>query len=159
MDQSSPSKYFPIVYSYGVNRKLNFDSYFMTLDFSKNSKKKLEKKPKSMTLKELKAGIENQEKLFIDTSRLRTEYFRKITWSFSALIFILLGFPLAVTTHKREKSANVVLAIFYAGLYYLISLGCEALSIKNVVAPEFIMWVPNIITGTLALILNYKCVS
>jgi LPS export ABC transporter permease LptF len=138
--------------------KLNFETYFMTLDLSKKQKK-IAKKPKGMTLKELKAEIEDLEKKFIDASRLRSEFHRKISWSFSPLFFILLGFPLAVITHRRERSANVVLAVFCAALYYLISLGCEALSVKGIAPPALMMWTPNILAGIAALILNIKCVS
>jgi len=137
--------------------KVNFENYFMTLDLSKD-KKKIEKKPQSMTLKELKEETARLERLFVDTVNLRTEYFRKIAWSFSPLIFVLIGFPLAVLTNRREKSANVVLAILCFAFYYLISLGCEALSKKGILPPGFIMWVPNMIAGMGALILNYKCV-
>jgi len=138
--------------------KLNFKNYFMTLDLSQKENK-IEKKPKSMTLKELKTSIGTFESQSVDSFRFKTEYFRKIAWSFSPLVFILLGFPIAVITHRREKSANVVLAIFCAAAYYVISLGCEALSIKNVLPANFIMWVPNIIAGLTAAILNFKCVS
>ena len=138
--------------------KLNFKNYFMTLDLS-NKKEKIEKKPKGMTLKELKDEIIRLERLLVDTNRLQTEYLRKITWSFSSLIFIMLGFPIAVITHRREKSANIVLAIFCAAFYYLITLGCEALSIKAIIRPEIIMWLPNAIAGLAAIILNIKCVS
>lgn len=138
--------------------KLNFKSYFMTLDLSKNDKK-IEKKPQSMTLKELKDETARLERLFVNTVNLRTEYFRKIAWSFSPLIFILIGFPLSVITNNREKSANVVVAILCFAFYYLISLGCEALSKKGIVPPGLIMWTPNMIAATGALILNYKCVS
>ena len=138
--------------------KLNFKQYFMTLDFSQKEKN-ISKKPRSMTLKELKEEIHKMEILFVDTFQLRTEYFRKITWSFSPLFFILLGFPIAVITHRREKSANVVLAIFCAAAYYVISVACEALSIQNVAPPAFLMWVPNILAGTSAFILNLRCVS
>ena len=139
--------------------KLNFKNYFMTLDLSKDQKE-VEKKPKSMNFKELKEEIDKLEGLFIDASQLKTEFYRKITWSFSSLIFILLGFPLAVITHKRERSANLVLAMICVAFYYLISLGCEALSIQNILPAYFIMWLPNIIAGTVALILNYRlCVS
>ena len=143
---SNPENYF----------KLNFKDYFMTLDTSSNDKK-IEKKPQSMTLKELKAEIEKLEMHFIDTARLRTEYVRKIAWSFSPLIFTLIGFPLSVITNRREKSANVVIAILCFAFYYLVSLGCEALSKKGILPPNLIMWAPNAIAGTGALILNYKC--
>jgi lipopolysaccharide export system permease protein len=138
--------------------KLNFKEYFMTLDLSKNDET-VEKKPQSMTLRELQAEIAKLEMHFIDAARLRTEYFRKISWSFSPLIFILIGFPLAVITNRREKSANVVLAILCFAFYYLFSLGCEALSKKGVLPAGVIMWTPNMVAGLGALILNYKCVS
>jgi len=140
------------------SKKLNFNTYFMTLDISEK-KDKLEKKPQGMTLKELKREINDFDEKAIDSSRLRTEYHRKIAWSISALCFVLLGFPIAVITNKREKSANIVLAIFCGVMYYLISLGCQALSIERIADPAFIMWVPNMIALLASIILNYKCVS
>ncbi len=138
--------------------KLNFKNYFITLSFE-DKKTDTEKKPKSMTLRELQTAIGKLDKISIDSSRLRTEYWRKITWSFSPLFFMLLGFPMAVITHRREKSANVILAVLCAALYYLISLGCEAMGIQNLGRPEIVMWIPNIVALTAALILNTKCVS
>ena len=136
--------------------KLNFKEYFMTLDISQNEKT-LEKKPQSMTFKELKAEIEKLEMHLIDSAPLQTEYFRKIAWSFSPLIFTLLGFPLAVITNRREKSANVVVAILCFAFYYLFSLGCEALSKKGILPAGIIMWIPNAVAGVWATVLNYKC--
>ena len=138
--------------------KLNFQDYFMTVDFSQ-SEKQVEKKPKSMALRELKTEIDKLERLYVDATRLKTEYLRKITVSFSPLIFMMLGFPLAVITNKREKSANIVLAFLCAAIYYLLSIGCEALAIQSILPPTLIMWTPNIIAASLAAYLNYKCVS
>ena len=139
--------------------KLNFQNYYMTLDLSQGTKD-LEKKPKSMTFKELTEEKERLEKLLVSTFQLDTEYQRKIAWSFSALFFIMLGLPMAVITHRRERSTNLVLAVLCAAIYYLLSLGCEALAVQGLVSPESIMWVPNILAGMLAVILNYKlCTS
>ena len=113
-----------------------------------------------MSFKELKEKIREFKALAIDTSPLITEYHRKITWSFSALVFILLGFPIAVITHRREKTANLALAFTCAAAYYLLSLGCEALSIQHITPPAFTMWAPNIIAGLMAFYLNYRlCTS
>lgn len=140
--------------------KLNFKNYFMTLDLSAGEEKAVEKKPKGMTLRELKDKINELGGLSVDTSPLISEYHRKITWSFSALIFILLGFPIAVITHRREKTANVALAFLCAAVYYLLSLGCEALSVQNILPPAITMWIPNIISLAIATILNIRlCVS
>jgi len=141
--------------------KLNFKNYFMTLDLSGgDSGQNIEKKPKSMSLDELRKKMEEMQRLFVDISPLITEYHRKISWSFSVLIFIALGFPLAVITHRREKTANIAIAILCAALYYLLSLGCEALSVQHFSPPALTMWVPNILGGLTALFLNYRlCVS
>ncbi|MBF0385434.1 MAG: LptF/LptG family permease [Candidatus Omnitrophica bacterium] len=140
----------------GTFYKLNFDQFFLTLDFSKKQEK-IEKKPKSMTLRELRAESDELDKLFIDSAPLKTEYHRKISWSFASLFFIILGFPLAVITHRRERSVNFVLAIVCAVIYYVVSIGCEALSIKSVLPPAFLMWIPNLLAFITAMYFNLKC--
>ncbi|MBF0485316.1 MAG: LptF/LptG family permease [Candidatus Omnitrophica bacterium] len=139
--------------------KLNFKTSFMTLDLSK-SNDHADKKPKAMTLKELSQNISDIKKHAIDPTPLITEYHRKTSWSFSPLIFILLGFPVAVITHRREKTANLLLAIMFAAPYYLLSVGCQALAVQGLAKPEFVMWLPNLVGGVIVLILNYKlCAS
>ncbi|MFH1655454.1 MAG: LptF/LptG family permease, partial [Candidatus Omnitrophota bacterium] len=139
--------------------KLNFKTYFMTLDLAKASGK-IKKKPKDMTLKELGKEIKLYEDISINTTPLVTEYHKKISLAFSCLIFILLGFPLAIIVHRIEKAANFALAFMVVAIYYLLLIGFEALSREGVLSPAFAMWSPNIILGSLALILNYRlCVS
>lgn len=138
--------------------KLNFKNYFMTLDLAKDTKK-LQKKPKSMTIKELRNEIDRLHVLLVDTERYETELMRKVTISLSPIVFVLLGFPIAVITNKREKSANVVLAFACASIYYLLSLGAEALAREGIIDPYIIMWAPNIIGLCVAVYLNVKCAS
>ena len=135
--------------------KLNFQTFFITLNLS-DKNKKIDKKPKSMTLEELKTEIKKLEKLLVDTSRLKTEYYRKITWGFAPLLFVMLGFPLAIITNKRQKSANVIIAMAAVAVYYILSLGSEALSLENIVPASIIMWTPNLIAAAIALFLNIK---
>jgi lipopolysaccharide export system permease protein len=131
----------------------------MTLNLSK-SRDKAERKPKSMNLQELSAEILKVRHQGIDPIPLVTEYHRKLTWSFAPLIFILLGFPVAVITHRRAKAANLVLAIAFAAPYYLLSVGCQALASQGWADPAFIMWLPNIVGGSIVAWLNYRlCAS
>ena len=139
--------------------KLNFKASFMTLDLTKKGGAK-EKKPKGMTLKELEDQITQFKRMEVDTRPLVAEYQRKIAWSFSPLLFILLGFPVAVITHRRAKTANLLLAVVFAAPYFLLSVGCETLAAQGVVPPELIMWAPNMIGAIIVVILNYKlCAS
>ncbi|MBF0122461.1 MAG: LptF/LptG family permease [Candidatus Omnitrophica bacterium] len=139
--------------------KLNFKQSFMTLDLSRKGGK-IEKKPRGMTLKELTKSIGSYTKQEIDAKPLITEYHRKISWSFAPLLFILLGFPIAVITHRRAKTANLLLAIIFAAPYYLFSVGCEALASQGFAQPGMVMWTPDVIGGIIVLILNYNlCAS
>lgn len=139
--------------------KLNFKTSFMTLNLMKG-KAGTDRKPKSMNLRELSHNIAEMKNKKIDATPLITEYHRKLSWSFAPLIFILLGFPIAVVTHRRAKTANLLLAVIFAAPYYLVSIGCQALASQWPVPPELSMWIPNIIGGVIVTWMNYKlCAS
>ena len=82
--------------------KLNFQTSFITMDLSKKGPKK-DKKSKEMTLRELQEKINALRKMSIDPAPLLAEYSRRMAWSMSPLIFILLGFPFAAITHRQGK--------------------------------------------------------
>lgn len=137
--------------------KLNFKTFFMTLDLGAENPKEIKKKPKSMSLAELTAERERLEALLVRTTPLETAYWRKISWSFAPLIFICLGFPVAIITNKREKRAkNVIIVILLAMTYYLMFLGCEAMSLQDVAPAYLVMWAPNAVGLLAALALNLK---
>lgn len=139
--------------------KLNFKQSFMTMDLSQRTGK-VDKKPKGMTLNEIAEAEKQYTTMTIDTNPLVAEYHRKLSWSFSPLIFILLGFPVAVITHRRQKAANLMLAVLFSAPYYLLSIGCQALASQGMARPDLIMWLPNVLGGIAVIILNFKlCVS
>jgi len=141
--------------------KLNFKTYFMTLNLSQmQNKDQIEKKPKDMTIKELNDEINKLKKGGVDPAPLVTEINSKIALSFSCFIFILLGTPLAIITRRREKSINFGIAFIVIGIYYLLFIGSEALSLEGNFNPEIAMWIPNIVLGIIGAVLTYKlCVS
>jgi len=138
--------------------KLNFQQSFITMDLSKKNVK-AEKKSKAMTLRELSLKINSLRKISVDPSPLLAEYHRRMAWSLSPLIFILLGFPFAAITHRRAKSANLLYALLFAAPYYILSLACQGLASQNVLNPCFLMWIPNIIALTVAIFFNWRLCS
>jgi lipopolysaccharide export system permease protein len=134
--------------------KLNFKTYFMNLNLSQaQDKNKIEKKPKDMTIQELRREIGKLGKDSIDISPLIAEINEKITLALSCLVFMLIGIPLAVITRRREKSINFGLAMLVILIYYPLLIGCEALGIRGHLNP-------NILFGTLGVILTAKlCAS
>jgi len=150
-DPNNPSNFY----------KLNFKTYFMTLNLSDaRNKDSIEKKPKDMTISELRNEIEKFKKSGVDVTPLVTEIYGKISLAFSCLVFILLGSSLAIITRRREKSINFGIAFLIVGIYYLLLLGSEALSLQGYLDPRIAMWLPNIILGLLGTFLTYRlCAS
>lgn len=141
--------------------KLNFKTYFMTLNLSQiQDKDNVEKKPKDMTILELKKEIKKMKREGIDPAPLLTELNEKISLAFSCFIFMLLGIPMAIITRRREKSVNFGIAFLIVGIYYLLLMGSEALSLQGHLYPTLAMWLPNIVLGTIGAAMTYKlCVS
>jgi LPS export ABC transporter permease LptF len=136
--------------------KLNFKTYFMTLNLAKTGDNKVEKKPKDMTFRELAFEINKIKKSQLDPAPLIAQLHERISLAFSCLVFMLLGCPLALLTRRREKSINLALAFFIVGTYYLLFLGADALSSQGWIRADIAMWGPNIIFGLLGIGLILK---
>ena len=137
--------------------KLNFKTYFMTLDLAQmQGKEKISKKPKDMTILELIREAEKLKREGIDPAPLITEINEKVALAFSCFVFILLGSSLAIITRRREKSVNFGIAFSVVGIYYLILLGSKGLSLQGYVNPTIAMWLPNMILGLAGAILTYR---
>jgi lipopolysaccharide export system permease protein len=141
--------------------KLNFKTYFMGLNLAQaQDKDKIGKKPKDMTIQELKNEVRRVKKEGIDPTPLITEINEKLALAFSCIVFILFGAPLAIITRRREKSINFGIAFLVVGSYYLLFIAAEALSIRGVINPAIGMWIPNIIFTILGGVLTYRiCAS
>ena len=141
--------------------KLNFKTYFLNLNLSQaQDKDKIEKKPKDMNIQELRREMEKLKKEGIDPAPLITEINEKIALAFSSLIFILFGSPLAIITRRREKSINFGMAFLIVGVYYLLLLASQGLSLQGHLNPKIAMWIPNIILGAIGAILTFRlCAS
>jgi len=141
--------------------KLNFKTYFMTLSLAKiQDKDNIGKKTKDMTIKELTDKINQVKQEGINPAPLITEINKKVALAFSCFVFMLLGIPLAIITRRREKSINLGIAFVTVGIYYLLFMGAEALSLQNYLDPRIAMWIPNAVIGGIGGILTYRlCAS
>ncbi|MFH1397628.1 MAG: LptF/LptG family permease [Candidatus Omnitrophota bacterium] len=146
-DPNNPSNFY----------KLNFKTYFMSLNLSQmRDKDKVAKKSKDMTIKELKEEITKLKKNKIDPTPLIVEINKKIALAFSCFVFILVGIPLAIITRRREKSLNFGIAFLIVGIYYLLLISAEAFSLKGMLNPTLAMWLPDIIFGLIGSILTFR---
>ena len=126
--------------------KLQFKTYAMNLAVGegKNSKN-LSRKPKDMSLYQLKTEIAKLSGEGIDPVPLRVEFHRRFSMAFSPLMFILTGLPLGVTTRRAQRSVGFGLSVIvFLGYYLFLVLG-QALAEKGTVSPMPALWIGNLV--------------
>ncbi|MFC1576657.1 LptF/LptG family permease [Candidatus Omnitrophota bacterium] len=124
--------------------KLVFDTYTMTLNFKEAMKyETIEKKPREMGMAELRAEAEKLRIKNIDTVPLYIEIHNKMALAFSNFVFVLIGIPIALSMHRREKSINFGLTLILFLIYWGIMLGGVACSIRGIVPPWVGIWMAN----------------
>ena len=136
--------------------RLNFKVFFMDIPIQKNEEVKVNKKASDMRLVELREKIQNFNSLDIDTRELQTEFHKRISFSFSVLVFIILGFGSSLVIKHREKSINFSIAFLIAGIYYLLFILGETLIEYSSIPPYIGMWIPNVIILALGMYLIYR---
>jgi len=137
--------------------KLVFETYYMKLDLKDAiDYDKIQRKPREMSIKELRSEIEKLKKDNISTIPLHIEIHNKLALAFSNLVFILIGVPIAVSTHRREKSINFGLTMILFIAYWGIMLGGVACVIRNIVPPWAGIWMANIILFSVGVFLFAK---
>lgn len=141
--------------------KLNFKTYFMNLNIGgARGKKNVEKKPRDMTLRELRDNIARLSRESINSAPLVTEIHERCSLAFSCFVFILLGSSLGIMTRRREKSINIGIAVLVIAFYYPLLIACEALGMQNKIPPALALWLPDIIFGAIGGVLSIRvCVS
>lgn len=136
--------------------RLNFRIFFMDIPIDKKEKVKINKKASDMQLRELLEKINHYKKLGIDPSDLQGEFHKRISFSFSVIAFIILGFGISLIVKHREKSINFGIALFVAGMYYLLFVMGEALIEHHMIIPYIAMWLPNVIVLGIGGVLIFK---
>jgi len=125
--------------------RLNFKVFFMDIPIEKKKKVVVDKKAKDMNLDELRKKIAHLKEVGIDPVDLKEEFHKRISFSFSAISFVILGFGVSLVVKHREKSINFGIAFLAAGLYYLLFVLAEALIEYKMIIPSLGMWLPNVI--------------
>ncbi len=122
--------------------RINFRTHFIHMPLGEQ-KQNVSRKPVDMSLKDLQEEIVRFEERNLDPLPLRVEFHQKISFSFSALIFALLGFGVGGNIKHREKSVNFGISFFTALFYYLFYMLAEALALKGLFPVGLCMWLPN----------------
>ncbi len=134
-DLKDPSKFY----------KLQFATYTMSLDLAeKKDPASLDRKPKDMTLDQLRAEIRKLSAQGIDTTPLQVELHRRNAMAFCPLVFVLTGLPLGITTRRAQRSIGFALSVvIFMGYYLFLVLG-QALAEKGIAPVAPALWIGNV---------------
>jgi len=130
--------------------KLSFKTYYMTLNLQNRPKlNKVEKKAREMTTKEIYEELKDLDPHGIEPEVLLSEMHKKYAISFSSFFFVLIGIPLAIKTHRSEKSIGIGISLGVLVIYWVILAGATAFAIKGKIPPWVAAWIPNTIIGVI----------
>jgi LPS export ABC transporter permease LptF len=117
--------------------------------------KNIVKKPRDMSMKELREGLEKEGKGTRMHNVYLLEYNKKIAIPFACVLFVFLGTPFAVTRGRSGKGLGLGIGVLIIFFYYLALLTLERRGASGSIHPALAIWLPNIfffIVGTVNLI-------
>ena len=124
---------------------MRFESQILPINMSPTQIVREQKKPEELTMKELKAQIKIMQSQYVDTSKLETELYQRITVPMASLIFALVGVPLGLQPTRNASSMGFAMSVIIIFLYYAVMTLANALGRGNVLPPAYAVWIPNII--------------
>ena len=137
--------------------KLSFQDYYMTLNLEKAAgAANIQKKAREKSIKEILTDIKTLKEDSVDVIPLRIELHKKLALAFSNLVFVIVGIPLAITTHRREKFIGFGLAIVLFLIYWGIMLGGIAFAIRGMVPPWIGVWSADIALMAFGIFMFYR---
>lgn len=130
--------------------KVTFGTYEMALRSDQDDPDLVGRKLREMTFKELVAERKRLRAEGVETLPLNLELHRKIASSFAALIFMTFGLALGLRLHHHERLMSYVWILSIFILYYLGTIGMNAIALKGWLKPTWAMWVPNLVGGAIS---------
>ncbi len=140
--------------------RLNFKVFFMDLPIERKQEGHIRKKPSDMSVKELREKMAFVKNIGANSPyeplELKKELHRRVSSSFSIMVFVILGFGISLIIKHREKSINLFIASVGTGIYYLLDF-VGAVLIEHRITPVVLgVWMPNIIVALIGIIIIFK---
>jgi LPS export ABC transporter permease LptG len=127
-------------------RYTNFSVYDMSLSVaSPFAGTNLEKPEKDLGVRALLARIEELKHDAHGRAPFQTELHKRFAVPLSALIFALVGFPLAVRSHRGGRSVALVGSLVILVSYYVFMTTFEGIALRDRMPPWLAIWTPNLL--------------
>lgn len=124
---------------------LRFNTQVLPINASPRQIVREQKDPEELTMKELKAQIRIMKTQYVDTSKLETELYQRITVPMASLIFALVGVPLGLQPTRNSSSAGFAMSVIIIFFYYALMTMANAIGRSGALSPMLAVWIPNVI--------------
>ena len=114
-------------------------------------------------IESLKTSIDSNENAINDTVKTHNKIVmyqqRIVSYSFTCIIFFMIGASLGSIIRKGGMGLPVVISIIIFIIFYVLNLSVENLSWKGSLNPYFAAWIPNIVLFPFSVWLTYKALT
>ncbi len=93
----------------------------------------------------LRTQASRQQVMRQSANRFRVEIHKKFSLSFTCLVFVLIGAPLAIRFPRGGVGMVIAFALMIFGVYWVGLIGGERMADRGTVTPFAAMWLPNLI--------------
>ena len=111
----------------------------------------------------LKAGIDSNRTAIADTVKNHNKIVmyqqRIVSYSFTCIIFFLIGASLGSIIRKGGMGLPVIIAIVIFIIFYVLNLTVENISWKGKLNPYLAAWIPNIVLFPFSVWITYKALT
>jgi len=134
-------------------RYTRFDIYDMSLsvDSPLRGAPRLEKPEKDLSLGDLGAKIAEYRDDPHSRAPFEIERHKRYALPMAALVFGLVGFPLAIRSHRGGRSIALVGSLVILVTYYLMMTSLEGAALRARVPAVLAIWAPNALFGLVGL--------
>ena len=112
-----------------------------------------EKAPTEMTFGQLSQFIRALEASGSDVSGLKVDRMLKLAIPVTCVIIALFGAPLATSSQRGGAAFGVAISLGTTIIFLILIQLTKAIGGNGVISPDLAAWLPNILVGTIALIL------
>jgi LPS export ABC transporter permease LptG/LPS export ABC transporter permease LptF len=128
-------------------RYARFDIYDINLsvDSPLKSAPRVEKPEKDLSLAELRTKIAEHREDPNSRAALLIELHKRYALPLGAMVFGLVGFPLAIRSHRGGRSVAFVGSLVILVSYYLVMTSLESAALRSRVPAAVAIWTPNVL--------------
>ena len=123
---------------------MRFDKQVLPINAGPGRIVREQKKPEELTMKELRQQIELMRTQFVDTKKLETELYQRITIPMASLVFAIIGVPLGIQPTRSSSSRGIGLSLLIFFCYYVLMTLAGALGQSGALNPAYAVWLPNV---------------